>query len=398
MNKKKILIVINSLDCGGAEKSLVSMLPLLDYRKYEVYIQMFKMNGVFQSLLPKEVTVLPEIQYLKFCKKSVIQQILSFNYQWIKTRISTRQSIKTNLKHGKKLHDSQAYWKGCCDAFDTLSDQYDVAIAWGQGNPTHFVADKVKARKKIAWINVDYQAVGYNEQFDYKYYNRMDKIITVSKDLENKVKRVYPDFTDKIETILDIQNYRLIEEMAKEPIELQYEIDGTFRLVTVGRLVPLKGYDIAVNAANILKERGFKFNWYVIGDGPSRKSIEEMIDAFKLNDCFHLMGTKANPYPYMKSADIYVQTSKHEGYCLTLAEARMLNIPCVTTEFDVVYSQMVPNENGLVVKIEPLSVANGIQQLMENNDLYKHIIQYQQNEKKGNCEEIIKIERLFDDE
>ena len=122
--------------------------------------------------------------------------------------------------------------------------------------------------------------------------------------------------------------------------------------------------------------------------------IEADIAAYGIADCFTLLGAKPNPYPYMKSADIYVQTSRFEGYCLTLAEARMLNVPCVTTEFDVVYAQMINGENGLVVPMTPESVAEAITRLSTNPALYQHIQSYLKHEKKGNVEEIKKFYEL----
>lgn len=98
----------------------------------------------------------------------------------------------------------------------------------------------------------------------------------------------------------------------------------------------------------------------------------------------------------MKAADIYVQTSKFEGYCLTLAEARMLNIPCVTTNFDVVYAQMIDGDNGLVVEMNAEAVADGIIRLATDQELYQHIKRFQEREKKGNVEEIEKFYALVE--
>ena len=132
----------------------------------------------------------------------------------------------------------------------------------------------------------------------------------------------------------------------------------------------------------------------MVGGGDSAP-IEKEIAQYGIRDCFTLLGAKANPYPYMNAADIYVQTSKFEGYCLTLAEARMLNIPCVTTNFDVVYAQMVNGENGLVVEMNAEAVADGIIRLATDQELYQHIRSYQEREKKGNVEEIEKVYELL---
>ena len=134
----------------------------------------------------------------------------------------------------------------------------------------------------------------------------------------------------------------------------------------------------------------------MLGDG-NRVPIEKDIADYDLDGHFTLLGAKENPYPYMKAADIYVQTSRFEGYCLTLAEARMLDIPCVTTNFDVVYAQMVDGENGLVVDMTAEAVAEGIVRLATDSELYQHIQRYLTNEKKGNVEEIEKFYRLVEE-
>ena len=391
--KKRILFVINSMGCGGAEKSLLSLLSLLDYGKYDITLQMFHRGGMFEELLPQEVHIREELDYSVFCSQSVIKQLASLDFRRIDARLRTSLYLRRNAKRGYPLHDAQAYWRYASAAYDPLPEQYDIAIAWGQGTPTHFVAEKVRARRKIAWVNADYENVGHNKNFDRKYYAAFSKVACVSDKLCLVLKKVFPEYAAKMTTIYDINNPATVFTMASQPCLLPNREGLT--LVTVGRLVPQKGYDIATKAAYLLKKRGVKFHWYVVGDG-DRGAIEKYIDRYRINDCFTLLGAKANPYPYMKVADIYVQTSRFEGYCLTLAEARMLNIPCVTTNFDVVYAQMIDGENGLVVEMNAEAVADGIIRLATDVELYQHIKRYQEQEKKGNVEEIEKFYELMD--
>ena len=388
--RKSILFVINSLGCGGAEKSLLSLLSLLDYDKYDVTLQMFRRGGMFEELLPPEVHVRKELDYTAFCSQSMAKQMLSFDLRRIAARVRTSLFLRSNAKKGSPLHDAQAYWKYSAAAYDPLPERYDVAIAWGQGTPTHFVAEKVQAQKKFAWVNADYENVGHNKDFDCKYYAAFTGIICVSDKLCLILQKAFPEYAAKMTTIYDINNPATIFTMADQPCSLLNRENLT--LVTVGRLVPQKGYDIAAKAAWLLKKRNVKFHWYVVGGGDSAP-IEKDIAQYGISDCFTLLGAKANPYPYMKAADIYVQTSKFEGYCLTLAEARMLNIPCVTTNFDVVYAQMINGENGLVVEMNAEAVADGIIRLATDQELYQHIKGYQIQEKKGNVEE---IEKFYD--
>lgn len=393
-NKKSILFVINSLGCGGAEKSLLSLLSLLDYEKYDVTLQMFRRGGMFEELLPPDVHIREELDYCAFCGKSVAKQLFSMDFRRVIARIRTSVFLRQNAKHGYPLHDAQAYWKNASVAFNPLTEKYDIAIAWGQGTPTHFVAEKIQSEKKYAWVNADYEKVGHNKEFDRPYYMKYNGIICVSEKLCSLLKNVFPEYAARMRTIYDINNPQTINDMAQSPVTLPDSHGVT--LVTVGRLAPQKGYDIAAKAAYLLKTHGFDFHWYVVGDG-DRTPIENDIAKYQIQDCFTLLGAKANPYPYIKAADIYVQTSKFEGYCLTLAEARMLNIPCVTTNFDVVYTQMVDGENGLVVDMNAKDVAVGIICLATDNELYEHIRHYQEREKKGNVEEIEKFYELMED-
>ena len=388
--RKSILFVINSLGCGGAEKSLLSLLSLLDYDKYDVTLQMIRRGGMFEELLPPEVHVRKELDYTAFCSQSIAKQMLSFDFRRIAARVRTSLFLRQNRRAGQPLHDAQAYWKYSGTAFDPLPELYDVAVAWGQGTPTHFVAKKVRAKKKFAWVNADYENVGHDKDFDRRYYAAFTEIICVSNKLCLTLQKVFPEYAAKMTTIYDINNPATIFAMANQPCSLRNE--GNLTLVTVGRLVPQKGYDIAAKAAWLLKKRGVRFHWYVVGGGDSAP-IEKDIVQYGIRDCFTLLGAKANPYPYMKAADIYVQTSKFEGHCLTLAEARMLNVPCVTTNFDVVYAQMIDGDNGLVVEMSAEAVVDGIIRLATDQELYQHIKGYQVQEKKGNVEE---IEKFYD--
>lgn len=394
MKKLKILFMINSLEIGGAEKSLLSLLSLLNYEKYDVDLQMINFGGIFEKLLPKNVNVLPGLDYAEFCKKSTTKQVKSMNFKFLFARIKTFISLNKNNKNGHKLHDAQAYWKGCKNAFNIHPNTYDVAIAWGQGTPTHYIATKVRARKKYSWINANYELAGHNKDFDRKYYAIFDKNICVSNELALLFRNVFPEYAEKIDVILDIKNPDLIMNMAEEPIKLP--ISAAITIVTVGRYTKPKNYILALETAVELRKRGFDFVWYAIGEGEDRIYLEQKISEYNMEKQFVLLGAKQNPYPYMKAADIYVQTSLFEGYCLTLAEARMLNRPCVSTNFDVVYEQIIPRENGLVVEMTPTAVADGIVELIENHDLRNHIIDYLKHEKKGNVEEIDKVEALID--
>ncbi|MCM1115061.1 MAG: glycosyltransferase [Clostridium sp.] len=393
MKKKKLLFIINSFVIGGAEKSLVSLLDLIDYEKYDVDVLTINNGGEFKQFINSNVRFLPIPKFVEYCNQPVYKQIL--NWKFFITRLALSKALRDNNKSISKKHDTQVYWQACEKAFDTLPDEYDLAIGWGQGVPVKFVASKVNAVKKAVWINADYEAVGHRKEDDLENFEKVDYIVSVSDTQNENMIKLFPMYREKCRTIYDINNSMLIEKMADGKKVLE-DYDG-LKIVTVGRLNPLKGQDMAVDAAKILKDNGVKYKWYAVGDGPARAQLEKQIKELGLENDFILLGAKANPYPYMKACDIYVQTSRFEGFCLTLAEARILNKPCITTAFECVYNQMIQEKNGLVVGISAQSIADGIERMISDDDLRNDIIAYLKTEKKGNVEEIEKFYNLIEE-
>lgn len=386
---KKILFVINSLNCGGAEKSLVSLLSTIDYNRYDVYLLMFQQEGMLLNLLPQEVHILPQPEYMSFLEQPWWKQLQSPKF------LRTRLQVSMELRRNHELHDAQCFWKQANKAFQPLATRYDAAIAWGQGNPTHFVAEKVQAGKKIAFINANYIVAGYNKAFDFPFYKQFDSIAAVSEELHKLVADVFSEMQNKIHTVYDINNTSLISSMAllNHPILT----DSTSKIiVTVGRLTKQKGYDLATRACAYLKDKNIRFRWYIVGEGPERRQIERDIEKYGLQEYMVLVGEQENPYVYMKQADVYVQTSRSEGYCLTMCEARILNIPIVATNFDVVHDQISSGENGLVVEMNPEAIAEGIIQMLTDKELREYVVHTLKREKKGNIEEVEKIYRLIE--
>ncbi|MBQ8047208.1 MAG: glycosyltransferase [Prevotella sp.] len=392
--KKKILFVIDSLTAAGAEKSLVTFLSLLDYSRFEVDLQLFGYGGEFERYLPETVNLLPPLAYTQFVGKSVSSQLLTFDFQ----KIVARWRYSWAIRRGHLLHIDKArlYWRYVSPCISKQKEYYDVAVAYAQGVPTLYVVDKIEASKKFAWVNVKYVPEGINYAFMERYYSKINHIVTVSDSAYTEFASAYPQFTGKISIIRDILDARIIERMSEEKPRFNMECDMP-SLLTVARLnKPQKGYDISLQACKILHERGVKFRWYALGRGDYRSEMEQYIREHHLEDTFILLGTTPNPYPYMKACTLYVQTSRHEGFGLSIAEARILNKPVVTTEFDAVWNQMVQGENGIVVPQDPVAVADAIEQLLGDKDLYNHIVAYQRQEKKGNTEEIEKFYQLIE--
>jgi glycosyltransferase involved in cell wall biosynthesis len=392
--KKRILFVIDSLNIGGAERSLVSLLSLFDYSKYDVDVQLFGYNGAFEQYLPKEVNLLPPLDYTKFLSKSLLAQLCSCKVKYIFARLAYSLAIRIN-RGSDNPDKAMLLWSYSHNCFNGTDYSYDVAIAYAQSLPTLYVVDKVSARKKIGWVNVNYVISSRSQRYLEQYYNELDAIVTVSESVRECFSAIYGQFSFKMTTIMDILNPDLLYRMADEQIPFEIKTDRPI-IVTVARLNDgQKGMDITVEVARSLYERGVNFCWYIVGEGSYRNQLNTCINEYNLGDTVFLLGAVANPYPIMKRATIYVQTSRYEGFGLSIAEARMLNIPVVTTAYDGVYMQMVPDCNGVVVPIDACAVADTVQRLLENPNMRDKISSYQRSEKKGNIEEIEKVYSLL---
>lgn len=221
--------------------------------------------------------------------------------------------------------------------------------------------------------------------------------MTVSDILKNKLKQQWPDLGTKMYTIYDIINPNTIRSLAQKEITETFP-HTSLSLLTVGRLVKPKGYDLLLQAASILKNRNIQFTWYIIGEGPEKTFIEHEIQINDLKNYVFLLGLKENPFPYMKTCDIYVQTSKFEGFGMTIAEAKILNKPIISTNYPVIYNILQDKVNGLIVDMTGEALANGIQSLSRNQDLKEFLIKNLQNEENITYKtEYLKLEHLLDE-
>lgn len=386
---KKILFVIESLACAGAEKSLITLLNLIDYKHYEVDLQLFSFGGELETLVPKDVHILPPLPYFEECNVPLFKSFKETSWKFFRSRVMYSLKLRTGNFNNKEK--AVLLWKACHTCF-APTKEYDVAIAYAQCLPTFYVADCVRAKKKIAWVNAVFQPTGWCKEYNLHMYKTFDHISTVSQQVDDVFRQVFPDISNKCIVIRDMIDGQMINAMAERLSTAASEMNGShIKLLTVGRLDYLKGYDLAIEAGRILKDKNIDFIWYILGKGELEGNIRNQIEKLGLQDNFQLLGVRTNPYPYFKQAHIYVQTSREEGFGLAIAEARILNIPVVTTRFSAVYTQMVEGKNGLVVDIDSEAIANGILSLITNKKLYNDIVEYQKKEDKQYIEEISKI-------
>lgn len=390
--KKKILFVINNLNCGGAEKALISLLEIMDYSKFDVDLLLFKREGIFISKIPKQVNLLPEPENYKYfdmsIKTAVIELIKKGRIDIALARILSLYTFKTEKK---KSVVEQKVWKYLSIALRKLDCKYDVAIGYLEKNPIYFCVDKVNAKKKIGWIHNDYEKLEMDKKIDDKYFNKLDYVFTVSEECLNVLKKIFPQYKEKFKIMHNIVSDKAIKKLSLEKVTDVHFNNEDINIVSVGRLNYQKGFEMAIEACSILKEKGYKIKWNIIGDGEERSNLEMLINIFNVKEEFKLLGIRENPYPYVAQSNIYVQPSRFEGKSIAIDEAKILRKPIVLTNFSTAKDQIENKVNGLICDMNSYSLANEIEKLIRYSKLGSKFVENLSDEKLGNEDEIIKL-------
>lgn len=357
--KKKILFVLNDMNIGGVEKSLLGLLDSLPRDKYDVDLGLVDRAGGFLDYVPEGVNI------------RVIEP-LHRNADILRRRLKALPSL---LKKGKiasavKLlgYYGLSQLKGTLNPFynafipDANLPEYDVAVSY-QG-PSElldfFVAEKVKARKKIAWIHFDISHFFVRSKSVEQCYPAFDCICVVSNEAAGVFSKTFPGLAQKVRVFPNIVNHRLHLSLSAESHPDMWA-SKALKILTVGRLEASKGPDRALEGAGALHERGIDFKWIFIGAGSLKESLEHRATELGLMEKVMFTGAIANPYPYMAEADVYVQPSRHEGFGLTIAEAMSFGLPVVSSDTIGARGQLENIGSAVIIKdFTPDAVADAI--------------------------------------
>ena len=386
---KKVLFVIFSLGYGGAERSLVNLLAELPQDKYQVDVLLFRRQGDFLKQVPAWVNVLDtpkDIRCLygpmKKAGRYLLPKVAGIGLARLLRRTRKGQ-IGWRWKH---------VFRRC---IGKLPGHYDVAVAYAGGENMYFIEDHVDADRKVVFIHNDYRAAKYSEKDDAPYFDRMDAIVSISVKCVDVLREIFPQHERKLRYVENITSSTLVRARAEALIPAEYAGDGA-NILSVGRLWPQKGFDLAIDAATLLRDRGICFRWHILGEGALREELQAQIDANGLQDKVFLHGTRENPYAYMKGCDVLVQSSRYEGKSVVLDEAKMLCTPIVATNYPTVGDQVKEACEGIIVPMTAAGIADGIQRMLEDGGLRNEITAYLSNHEYGNQQEVEKYMALLD--
>lgn len=397
--KKNILILMPSMFIGGAERSLIGLLDSIDYTKYNIDLFLNRHEGEFLNLIPEKVNLLPQIDAYTNFDRPIKDVLFSKNFKYGIARLKAKADMIKNVKLGNKHNvwsSLQFISNRLTPLLPNIDKEYDLAINFL--GIADVLGQKVKAKKKLAWIHTDYTKLVPNKELDMDTYSKVDYVVTVSNDCENQFLSVYPILKDKSLVVENILSEKFIKEQANEKItDDKFDINNDqIKLVSIGRFTDAKNFDNVPQICKHILEKGIDVKWYIIGFGGDETLIKQKIKEFDMEQHVIILGKKENPYPYIKACDIYVQPSRYEGKAVAVREAQILNKPVVITNFTTSKSQLTDGFDGVIVTMDNEGCADGICNLIKDKELQQRLIENTKITDYTNKQELEKIYALLE--
>lgn len=344
MKKKKILIASYNLDFGGIETSLINLIKNINLKKYDVTLVLEEIKGAFLKGVPSNIKIK---EYKVSNNKNV----------FVRKFVNLLKRIKWMLFNYKR------YYASICYA--TYS------------GPCGFVA-RTSSRNKILFIHSNYyQAYDKDENkirafFDNRKIEKYNHIVFVSNESKKDLCKIYPNIKKKSVTINNLIDYERILKLSEKKINYKKTVKKIF--LFVGRLdESSKRLTLLLEVAKKCMEENVKALFWIVGSGPDEKMYKDIVKNNNLDNVI-FYGTKKNPYPYMKTCDYLILTSRYEGFPVVYNEAIILEKPIITT-IDVSDDYIsIPNRFGYVVNEK--NIYDKVKELSKTKEKIKETVDY----------------------
>ncbi len=397
--KKSILVFSHVMEIGGAERALLGLLESIDYTRYEVDLFLMRHSGELMQYIPAQVNLLPEVPQYASLAIPIGEVLRKRQFGVACGRFIGKENAKKRIRelklpadNGVQLEYSHKYTRRWMSKISEKT--YDLAISFL--TPHYFVAEKVNAKRKAAWIHTDYTAVRVDVESELAMWNRYDHIISISESVTESFLKVFPSLSDKIRLIHNMLPQKSILKQADEfTVQNEMPEDGSIRLLSIGRFCRAKNYDNVPDICRRLLDAGVNVTWYIIGYGGSEQLIRDKIVEAGMQDHVVILGKKDNPYPYIKACNVYVQPSRYEGNSVTVHEAQMLGKPVIITKYLTASNQLQDGVDGVIVPIENGACAEKMARILQNREVLARMHENCLHRDYSNQAEVIKIDELF---
>lgn len=373
---KKVLFILNYMNIGGTEKAFLNLVDTLPPEEYDVTLLLLEKKGGFLDQVPERVHVITLDNYFPDIKSEIMDPPMKVCRSYMrKGRLLSAAGLFISHLIYKITGNRTAFYRYTLRGIWKF-EGFDEYHAYA--GPFDFISALVAYRcyggKKIQWIHFDILKFFFDRRTCESLYLSFDEIRVVSYEALDHFVKCVPKLKDKTTAFPNIVSFERCRDLAEKGEGFIDEFDG-IRIVTLGRLSEEKGQDIIPEIASVLKSDGYHFRWYLIGDGYLRETIEKRAEKFGCEKEIRFLGTKSNPYPYLKDADIYVQTSVHEGFCLSLSEAKAFNLAIISTDFAGAHEQLNGYPGGYIAVRDQITMSKTIEMVINSLE--------SQNEKNG---------------
>lgn len=401
--KPRIFIAMHYMEIGGAETALVGLLNALDPARVDVDLFLYDHRGEMMQFIPEWVNLLPQIPKYSVLERPIVELVKRGFWGIAAARLWAKcLSQKAYKRSGSTLENNGGLDKmsKCTTPLLPKINQsvtYDHAISFL--TPHRIVAEKVKAKKKIAWIHTDYTRVWVDAEEELKVWQKYDYVASISGDVTNTFLQVFPSLAPKIVEIENILSPKFVRKRAElEDTDKEFRQTDKISLLSIGRYSEQKNYDNVPDICKrLINKTKLNIKWYIIGYGGDEALIRQKIKEAGMEEHVILLGKRSNPYPYIKVCDIYVQPSRYEGKSVTVREAQMLYKPVVVTNYPTAPSQIRSGIDGVIVPMDNEGCAHGLAEVICDKPLQERIIAHLKTHDYGNESEVEKIYTLINE-
>lgn len=342
---------------------MISLLHTIDRKRYDVTLWIASSQGVFMPQIPSDVKVISDFRITALGNGVFgVLQLLKH----LKFGLALGSSLRMFLSLlGLKSWAARLL----AQLMPVIGkNEYDLIVDYNGQQQLYYMVNKLKGKCKVTFFHSDYSKWSYYYAADKFFFQKVDRIFTISPYCVKILKEWFPEQKEKIHLMENITSPELINTWADMPVDFQWQ-PKAIRLVTVGHVMDSKGAHWAIEAAHILKERGWNIQWVFVGTVHNQIRYDKMIQQWSLQENITFTGAVPNPYPYMKTAEILVHPSQFEGKSIALDEAKILGKPIVVTNFSTVRDQFENGINATICDMNPKSIAKALENLIKDNDL-----------------------------
>lgn len=358
---KKIIFVINNLETGGVQSSLINLVKEI-HDKYSVTVLSFANKHSYQHLLPPDVQLLEAkspYRYLGFSQEDLKGKPVGYIARafWV---------ILNKLFGRSKVIQFM-------NLFQKRITGYDCAISYLHEAPENsfyggcndFVLKNIEAKLKITWLHCDFEHCGANNEHSRNIYPKFDRIVACSHGCGQSFLRCLPDLTEKVVVIRNCNDYKAIKNAASNGINYD---DSFFNVVTVARLSEEKGIERGIVAVEACIKAGLLVHYHIVGSGDQENKLKQVVIDHQLENSVFFYGNQKNPYPYMKNADLFLLPSYHEAAPMVFDEAACLGVPVLATETTSTNEMLKKTGFGYVCNNSQDGIASALQSLVVDHD------------------------------